>query len=903
MANYNSIIAQYGEISPIDVDFMGKVLMAKQGQFDAGLAAMDESLAAMKQQENLLKRPEDKARFAANIQNILNTVNASGKLNFASKSITRDIKGQVGKALDDYTITQIGISQAITNVYTEAAEKQKKGDATFDTGNFKFMIAQAGVEDYLRGYNSKGEKVDSIGSLTYDNYVDVNKNALERIKQLKDIKGEQVIETQELGQDGQPTGQLIKRTIKGLTEDEIFQYFPNLLTQQESRQLDINGWTKYNSNMPQAVSDLNTYKDSKIKLIDDAIKYEETIVANSANSKKDIRESSEKIKAYNNQKNNFVENIKNIDITNPLQLGGFLSKQAFKSSIAEMAQSKWSTELEKDDYYFEKNKMELDLEKNERDKLEFAAKMEKDYGKSTDGSNILGADGFSVAAKEDSDMPDEIDTYNNYQNDYNKEYNNVVALSQQAYNRDTTSDEERAQFDAHLTKLGYKMQNGVVQVDNQQLANKKSKAAAVNEAFTRSKMNIYNTDIAKQISKSNIKRESIAKDLSIVNKEGYLTEFNTNSDRYITQLKDASERLGERHWGRMFDPREYSYDMSLMDSRVRTGMKGAIDKFVKDNGGWSNLPKNIGGDINKIKQLANLVDGAIEVDSTLYTNSRKNLNTLAKTKSGEILKNKIQSGKNAYINTGNVINVLKDSDKEKIISMIPQSGTDATDTFDVKLPLTFEKTKEGDIKITQSKGTGVLDGKGYKMPIASAIVSKEDDLYKFLLSKVEMNENERGLNATKTKASFRPMVRAEYIESEKEVLLSKAQAAMAQIPKNLSNSFKAHPAYFLTENQTKIAFAQVLKDKVEDGKISSFVDNLQDNLHNFKVELKPINGIWGIEVTNKRGDIIKQGQLGNMEILDEDVSFMVTNYPQVIISDAILGYLDKKPKEIDNILK
>jgi hypothetical protein len=236
MANYNSIIAQYGEISPIDVDFMGKVLMAKQGQFDAGVAAVDESLAAMKQQENLLKRPEDKARFSANIQNILNTVNASGKLNFASKSITRDIKGQIGKALDDYTITQIGNSQIINNAYTEAAEKQKKGDPLFNNGNFNFAVNRAGFSDYLRGYNDKGEKVDSIGTYQYTNYRDLEKEASDFITSMEAKAGDDKIEYL----DGQGGKQTVTR--KNLNPNQIRQIAYSMLKGGAQEQLQINAW-------------------------------------------------------------------------------------------------------------------------------------------------------------------------------------------------------------------------------------------------------------------------------------------------------------------------------------------------------------------------------------------------------------------------------------------------------------------------------------------------------------------------------------------------------------------------------------------------------------------------------------------------------------------------------------
>lgn len=237
MANYNSILQNFGDVkSPVDVDFMGKVLMAKQGQFDAGLAQIDESLAELKQKENLLIRDEDKARLSGNIQSLLNTVNSSGKLDLSSKNITRSIKNQIGTALDDYTVTQISNSQTIRNAYAEAAEKQKKGDPLFNNGNFNYAVNKAGFSDYIKGYNEKGEKVDSIGNYQYTNYRDLEKEASDFITTMESKAGDDKIEYL----DGQGGKQTVTR--KNLNPTQIRQIAYSMLRGGAQEQLSINAW-------------------------------------------------------------------------------------------------------------------------------------------------------------------------------------------------------------------------------------------------------------------------------------------------------------------------------------------------------------------------------------------------------------------------------------------------------------------------------------------------------------------------------------------------------------------------------------------------------------------------------------------------------------------------------------
>ena len=243
MANYNSLPAVYGDVkSPIDVDFMGKVLMAKQGQFDEGLSQIDEALASMKQQENILLRPEDKARLAGNIQNLLTTVNSSGKLDLSSKNITRTIKNQIGTALDDYTVAQISNSQKIRTAYAEASEKQKKGDATYNSANFNYMLAQAGVEDYIKGYNAKGEKVDNVGELVYDNYID----SIKLLKDDIDKWGKDYGIHAEWTKEGK-AGDLIYTDVKHnvLRKEDVLERMKTSLNPKIMKQFTIDAWAHY----------------------------------------------------------------------------------------------------------------------------------------------------------------------------------------------------------------------------------------------------------------------------------------------------------------------------------------------------------------------------------------------------------------------------------------------------------------------------------------------------------------------------------------------------------------------------------------------------------------------------------------------------------------------------------
>lgn len=236
MANYNSIPQQFSEVqSPLNLDLMGKVMMAKQGQFDKSVAEVDQVLSELKQKENLLIRPEDKARLSGNIQSLLDSINTNGKLDLSSKNLTRSIKSQIGNALDDYTVTQIGNSQKIRSFYTQADELQKKKPELYNSRNFNDALKIAKLDDYLKGTDANGNRVDNIGTLQYNDYVDV---ANTQDKKAADYAKERGLKDQFLGRSSDAYQTTDKYGVK-VTRDEIQQYLESTLDPKTSMQLQI----------------------------------------------------------------------------------------------------------------------------------------------------------------------------------------------------------------------------------------------------------------------------------------------------------------------------------------------------------------------------------------------------------------------------------------------------------------------------------------------------------------------------------------------------------------------------------------------------------------------------------------------------------------------------------------
>lgn len=235
MASYLSEAAQFNTPqAPGDLNLINQTLAINQQKYDLGEQAYRDNLSQLKVQEGLLLRPEDRDRFARNVQGLIDEVNSKESgINWAQRGLTNKINSYTKQALDDYTIEQIGISQQIRTFQATGAEKQKKNDGTYADQNYAYAQDQAGVKDYLLG------KTDSIGNLQYTNYTDYH-------KELKDIaenldKYDHNVKQQV--RDGK--GYFITREGKELTAQDLKQKTYMLLSDGAKKQMQIDGYATY----------------------------------------------------------------------------------------------------------------------------------------------------------------------------------------------------------------------------------------------------------------------------------------------------------------------------------------------------------------------------------------------------------------------------------------------------------------------------------------------------------------------------------------------------------------------------------------------------------------------------------------------------------------------------------
>lgn len=259
MANYLSQRAEYNKIQePVNTKLINTVLNAKQGRFDEGVAAIDNSLAELGRIDSQLLRPEDREYLANNVKNLLDTVNNSGKLDLSNSGITRNIQSQIRTALDSKVINAVAQGNKITAFQASIAEKQKSKPELYSDVNYQYALKQAGLQDYMSG------KTDTIGNLNYDDYINAPKILDESIsKWAKDYGFHTEFKQGDVNQ-------LIYTNEKKevLTKNEIINKLKTSLDPKISKQLQIDSDYHY-GNQPEgqiAIDATNYYTEQNAKI-------------------------------------------------------------------------------------------------------------------------------------------------------------------------------------------------------------------------------------------------------------------------------------------------------------------------------------------------------------------------------------------------------------------------------------------------------------------------------------------------------------------------------------------------------------------------------------------------------------------------------------------------------------
>lgn len=237
MASYQGSLDKNNDPqNPINLQLVNMVMGARQQRFDYNQSQYDQALQELKLNENILIRPEDKQYFAEKTRNLIAGVNKGGTVDWANSGLTRQINSHIKQVLDDdYIIDQMGQSSKIRNFYTQVEEKRKKNPELYSDVNFNDAIKQAGLNEYMQGVDSEGNRVDSVGNLQYKDYIDAPKVLNESVaKWAKDHGYKTVIDSENKGYYFENT----KREV--LTKDEILNYIGTVVDPNIQGQLQIN---------------------------------------------------------------------------------------------------------------------------------------------------------------------------------------------------------------------------------------------------------------------------------------------------------------------------------------------------------------------------------------------------------------------------------------------------------------------------------------------------------------------------------------------------------------------------------------------------------------------------------------------------------------------------------------
>lgn len=939
MANAYSTPLNYGHAIDIndEAQYVGAIQHAMQQKFDVNLAKIDDLIAKVSSVP--LARDKDKRYLGDKLQSLLTMVDANSKVDLTDNVVARQITNYIGGAIDDNVKTQISNSQKIYKYNADLEDIKKKKPEEYNSANDAYSMYKAGLDKYMSG------KTDDLGRLEYTPYTDVNKECIDELTKIKTLKGDQVVEIP----DG--AGRIKKTTINGLSADEIYQYMPQLMSSKVLNQLDINGWAKVKNNMTEAKLNFEHAKKSQLDALDTDIAQYEAASKNSLKTPEEQKESSALLEKKKAEKIDAEDLFKSIDTNNAEQLGSYLERNGYKYSIAKIASGRVSEEYKKDDYYFAQRELDLAERKDAREERESLAKA----GVGADGKPLVGASaGFVASEKATEDLPESPDFYSSIKQDFNKEYNTIMQTINGAYSASTTTNEQKKEFDAILAKKGFQLKGGkIVGIPGKENLTKGNSGATVGiEAFNASKMNITQADAAAVIAKADTKRYSLMGNIVEAEKQGYVTEFNKNADKYIEQLKTAEKSMNdisltdvayggvagdpEHFWGNVIAggsagavigavASPYIFGMGAIPGAIIGGAGAAINaaldntstynkqltakgteinNFVKSNGGWDNLKKNIKGDVGKIRKLSELLQGAVDTSADLSLLDSENLGLIAKNSAGAFLKTKNSTSGGAYFTTGREYNITNEAERTKITNLLSQNNQELSASFDPKDPYTVSMSGEN-IILTQKKGVKSASGVESQGVPAKITLEKGDAAYAEIARNIEVSKGEEALSARVAgpQTKITPYVTPRFLSTANEFVLEKADNSMKNMPANLQKELLAHPAYYLTEDRTKELFEQKLSSVLSKSQIDEVVQNISNNMSDFSLIIKPMDNVWGAEIKNKtNGVLIRNGKFNNNdEALNSDMLNLAKNYPQVLITDSILRYLLKRPKEANTI--
>lgn len=826
-----------------DAMLSGQVQTALQQRFDVNSAKLEEII---KKVSSVPILQEDAKRYLGEkIQGGLNLIQANLKASkgngLLSNSVSTQLQGYITDAIDDKVKDHIRYSQQIQNFEAGIAKMREKDPKSYNQKNYEFSKYMAGYNDYMNG------TVDSkLGSLQYIPNKDVWGDASKKIEDIIKAKGDMTVDVI----DPSNPATMIKKSIKGLSKEEIIKYMPELLDSQDKQQLMIDGWDDMKNLSPQQISArFDDYINTKNSLGLQEVRKIDNILNERSGSL-----TNEEIKSYQDKKKAWIDSIewtnkqaKEIDKTRPEQVGYLFKKENFFSLVSDAFKRQGiSQEYEVNPIHEYENKLlkeqrdyELDLTKEAREQKKYELdlmKAQADGSLSIDpktGSPVLGGASVDSVSNQDYGKMTDADYVKLYDNEYKTMYDETYKGAREVFNKVKDIDKDvESKVTETMKSYGYiPNRTGDDFIEDPSFkGNRVSKADIYVKSLLESRVHEKHSQLASQIS-----------DLVEVN------ERRADFARVLTKAKQAGE----------------------------------------------------GGDMYKTetRYISNGILGTVPVTNQVLVSGKQ----FDLVKARKILE---ESNLKPFVADNKTITMPPD--KASLLLRIDPT-TVSGGTFDPKLNYVIKKDA-GDLVITQMKEVK-KDGEIRTVPITARIKSTSD-VAKTIQREVDDQVSiakELSQDQVPNGYILKPVRSKTIVKNDDAHLFGNVQNSIDNTIKD-SNLAVQLKALSLENNAKKIIKATLINKGYGENEAEAYSNRILDNVNNNKLKgtVEKNENEWTFVLKSGNKTLNGYDRLGNTGVINRDIKKAVQMFGDQTTLNYMLEYLNRSStsiNDIDRILK
>lgn len=896
----------------LNIDF--QVLNTLQTRYDANKAIVDQTIAQYEMLRGI--RDYDNEYIANKVAEVKSQIDSYGNLRFEHKSTVDSISKVLQNVIKDPIVRDAVYSKAVKdNFDTEVSELKKKDPSKYDDRNYAFSLYQGGFEDYKAGKSKK------LNNLSYIPYTDMNEEGLKRLKTVKDIKGKRHIEeiVDEYG-NLNPNGKYKRtREIDGLTEQEINNYFGNLLTPQELQQLKINGWAKY--------AQPNTIEPSK-KLYTDytnqQIKNKESLLLDyEANAKnKNLGDTKNKEFAKRAEELRYdIENLKKTDINkiSPDEIAFELEKLGYVNSISNMAAAEWNVSLDTNEVYYKDRELELDQMKYDLDVKKYElekVKLKAEFGVDESGNPLVDENvAMSTREGEHEDVEAGLATKGKYE-EYAASSQGIVSTIREFLKNAPQEDK-----DAYLKGLKARGINSDLQFEKEGYKGKYSLENTLYEVFEKGGFASTYSDYGNTLLKHKTEKTRLAKEITTVESEGYSKLFNKDPDKYVDNFLDIYSYASSVNMDtavKQFEEFFRKISGKSMTNDEKIALEFATGSFIGDRSKFNtkikdflkNNPKELSTFANSMEKLlktaqSNRIKNPIIFDSTLKEDARAEIDNVIKAKTNE----------GAMTSIFNDFTFRNDKRKEEFLKMIPNERTFIKGR---DLPYNLDRTKTANISFyKRGENIVVVQEQENKEKtgtiVTETVLDRRDAAYQQAMLYVDFQTKKQGIEATANTSL--PPVKVMMTSHKNDEVTRKGKErsvynTIIQSP-NLAPVFAwiggnsmdiEQAAAFAAKITTKEGASQIINNIMttkgfSEQETNDFRTKLLNNINTFKPQVKTVRNsrATGFEFAMdvKKGDNTVLYTTLNTNTIDDNTNYLINYHPQVFIISELLRTVNK----------